>query len=699
MRCSSFTLLLSLAALIGACGPTKAGGPDAGGPICPIDQVKNGTETDVDCGGGCYTCGTGSQCRQHADCFSNSCLIGLCQGPKPTCEDQKLNNSESDIDCGGPNCEPCVPGKACAAATDCQSKVCTAETCLAPTCTDGVQNGLETGVDCGGGGTCDRCATGGTCAVATDCDQGVCVGGECLAPTCMDAVKNANETDLDCGGVCGATCADLKMCSQPGDCINGICGQGACVPAKCTDFVKNGTETDVDCGGPSCAKCAPTESCLVANDCNSGVCTANICQLPTCFDAVKNGNESDVDCGGFDCTPCADNKGCDLAQDCQSKVCSSFKCQPATCFDGVANGNEPDVDCGQLCPQQCAWGYACFAPQDCISTVDCSLGFCTVCMPGQSDCNGFTSDGCESTTSNDLSNCGGCGTVCSTANGTASCNSSSCSVVCNANFGNCDLNAQSNGCEADLLNDPAHCGGCNVSAADTDACTTDLCVNGVPQHTPVNPDDNNVCTVDACSPSTGVTHTPIVCDDADPCTQNLCNPTTGCYYPPKPSLFDFSDATGWTLGSGWQIGPAVAGSGDPGMDHTATSDNKILGYIIGGPYSTAISSYTYATSPVIDTTTATGTVTLEFWRWLTSDYPPYVYQTIDVFNGTSWVQVYNPSGGSDKAWTLVQIDVTTHKNANFQLRFGFRVGSSGAFSGGGMNADDLQLIGVSGTCP
>lgn len=49
------------------------------------------------------------------------------------------------------------------------------------TCTDGVQNGDETGVDCGG--SCTSC--GGT-------------------PNCSDGIQNGDETGIDCGGSCTA---------------------------------------------------------------------------------------------------------------------------------------------------------------------------------------------------------------------------------------------------------------------------------------------------------------------------------------------------------------------------------------------------------------------------------------------------------------------------------------------------------------
>jgi len=74
-----------------------------------------------------------------------------------------------------------------------------------PTCSDGIQNGDETGIDCGGL-VCFAC------------------------PTCNDGIKNGNETGIDCGGICIAC-------------------------PSCTDGIRNGNETGIDCGG-SCPPCA-----------------------------------------------------------------------------------------------------------------------------------------------------------------------------------------------------------------------------------------------------------------------------------------------------------------------------------------------------------------------------------------------------------------------------------------------------------
>ena len=110
---------------------------------------------------------------------SGNFCISVDNGPDPTCDDGIQNGNETGVDCGG-DCAAC------------------------PTCDDGVQNGNETGVDC---------------------------GGDCAAcPTCDDGIQNGNETGIDCGGDCAAC------------------------PA-CDDGIQNGEETGIDCGGPDCEPC------------------------------------------------------------------------------------------------------------------------------------------------------------------------------------------------------------------------------------------------------------------------------------------------------------------------------------------------------------------------------------------------------------------------------------------------------------
>jgi hypothetical protein len=68
---------------------------------------------------------------------------------------------------------------------DCQSNVCTGQTCQAPSCSDGLKNQSETDIDCGGTCAAQPCAVGKGCAVATDCITNRCgVTNLCEAPPC-----------------------------------------------------------------------------------------------------------------------------------------------------------------------------------------------------------------------------------------------------------------------------------------------------------------------------------------------------------------------------------------------------------------------------------------------------------------------------------------------------------------------------------
>jgi hypothetical protein len=204
----------------------------------------------------------------------------------------------------------------------------TADTALpTPTCTDGLKNGTESDIDCGG--SCSACADGKVCAAADDCSSRVCSAAKtCSAATCSDGVKNGVETDTDCGGTCTTKCATGKKCKTGGDCASSLCGTGnKCVAPSCTDGAKNGSETDVDCGGSCSTKCSAGKSCLLSTDCSSGSCTANKCDAPvSCTDGVKNGTETDVDCGGGCAVKCANGKACSGDIDCSGGWCAASVC-------------------------------------------------------------------------------------------------------------------------------------------------------------------------------------------------------------------------------------------------------------------------------------------------------------------------------------------------------------------------------------
>jgi hypothetical protein len=238
--------------LDGAGTMVAAGGPYASGNsnsstteyICLPDGCYEFTIYDSGGDGLCCRFGFGSYSLSNA---GNGALIAsggnygdlettaFCLGStQPTCFDGIQNGDEQGVDCGGSSCPPCGP---------------------APSCNDGIQNGQETGVDCGGP-ACPAC------------------------PTCFDGIQNGDEQGVDCGG---------SSCPP-------------CGPApSCNDGIQNGQETGIDCGGPACPAC------------------------PTCFDGIQNGDEQGVDCGGSNCQACG---------------------PVPSCNDGIQNGQETGIDCG-----------------------------------------------------------------------------------------------------------------------------------------------------------------------------------------------------------------------------------------------------------------------------------------------------------------------------------------------------------------
>jgi hypothetical protein len=383
-------------------------------PACS-DMVQNGAETDVDCGGGCPGCGPGMHCNADADCAGHACVGGACA---PNCSDGVKDNDETDKDCGGSCAAKCADGKGCAVAADCTSDVCgMTGVCLMATCADGVINEGETDKDCGG--PCSPCADGSHCVKAADCTSGVCTSGTCAMPTCGDMVQNGSETDKDCGGGTCPACALGAHCAQHADCASGVCTGGVCVSPSCSDKLQNEGESDVDCGGP-CPPCAAGSKCVQGSDCTSTVCTGGVCTTPTCTDMLKNGKETGVDCGGPDCSPCPLGEGCVGPLDCQSVACNGLVCVQPTCSDNTKNGGETGVDCGGgTCPP-CGAGQGCAMDADCAAPNTCGGG-----NPGTANVCGCTADPLATS-------CAGatCGTVTNNCGATVSCGSCAAPLTC-----------------------------------------------------------------------------------------------------------------------------------------------------------------------------------------------------------------------------------------------------------------------------
>ncbi|CAF1086071.1 unnamed protein product [Adineta steineri] len=155
--------------------------------------------------------------------------------------------------------------------------------------------------------------------------------------TCRDGIMNGNETDIDCGGSC-PTCAVGKKCTLTKDCNNVQCINDICANATCNDAIKNNGETDADCGGSNCSPCGTGKACSGARDCVSKSCASGICKDKTCDDRIMNGDETDIDCGGS-CPVCGVYQMCKVDLDCatgnNSIACLYGYCQPVIYSNGT----------------------------------------------------------------------------------------------------------------------------------------------------------------------------------------------------------------------------------------------------------------------------------------------------------------------------------------------------------------------------
>lgn len=161
-------------------------------------------------------------------------------GCDQTCRVEQCFVCSDDVAAGRSICGP--------ACNELAGQYCYAGACVS--CVDGIQNGAETDVDCGGG--CGPCDISKRCTGANDCSSGFCSGGLC----CNEA----------CDGMC-------IRCDLPDSA--GIC---AFVPESETHedelFVCNGASA---CDGKGACKKLSTEACSAGIECISGKCLNGAC--------------------------------------------------------------------------------------------------------------------------------------------------------------------------------------------------------------------------------------------------------------------------------------------------------------------------------------------------------------------------------------------------------------------------------------
>jgi hypothetical protein len=243
--------------------------------LCLVDAHCTPPAT---CGGG--NPGTPGLCG----CTKQSCAtLGATCGAIPdgcggtlSCNGVK-DGGETDVDCGGPSCaDKCAPGQACAAATDCASGFCTDGVCCDSAC-----NGL-----------CKSCALPGSVGSCSNTPFGSPEAACVLTGTC----NGHGACTLGIGGY---------ACTQGYQCASSFCVDGYCCNTACTGTCRSCAADPLSFGsclsisvmwGPSvgdpngdppcslcnyagsCVKHAAGSPCTFAADCASFACVGGICQ-------------------------------------------------------------------------------------------------------------------------------------------------------------------------------------------------------------------------------------------------------------------------------------------------------------------------------------------------------------------------------------------------------------------------------------
>lgn len=163
-----------------------------------------------------------------------------------------------------------------------------------PTCDDGIQNGDETGVDCGGS-SCAPCQSG-------------CSENEVTLSITFDNYPEETSWSIVTDG--GTTVASgnystanpdgstvTETLCLPNDCytftINDSYGDGICCSFGNGSYTLTGPDGQIKSGG-SFTSSEATDFCLGSTP----------PPPPTCDDGIQNGDETGIDCGGSSCAPC-----------------------------------------------------------------------------------------------------------------------------------------------------------------------------------------------------------------------------------------------------------------------------------------------------------------------------------------------------------------------------------------------------------
>ncbi len=453
---------------------------DDGNPCTPNEGCK---------GGKCTATANTCECSKDADCIAKD-DGNLCNGLL-YCNLKQLPhvcelNPASVVSC------PSVDD------TSCTQHACAPKTgkCVAVVLPDGA--------------TCD--ADGSECTQGDHCKSGICTASQSV---CMC------QSDADCGkyedgDLCNGTlyCNPvLKACIvNPATIVQCPFGQdNTCLQNQCDAATGKCAMTPVN-GGGSCDAdgnpCTPYDSCL-GGKCQQG---ANVCQCQQLAD----------------CAPKDDSNPCNgtLACDTKNNVCVVNLATVVTCADDgglPCTRNLCNPANGKCQPTAVYEGKWCNGDDNpCTLNDTCVAGACSV---GKNICACDLDPHCDG--KDDASKCNGT-LYCNKAQAPYVCEVASATVVkCSAANDSACLKNQCVSLSGKCVPTPVAAG---VTCDDGNLCTPmDHCKLGLCSGLPLDCDDGDPCTADACLAKNGVcSHKLASCDDANSCTADTCDATKGC---------------------------------------------------------------------------------------------------------------------------------------------------------------------------
>jgi hypothetical protein len=286
----------------------------------------------------------------------------------------------------------------------------------APSCADGVKNGDETGIDCGG--HCGKCAAGGPCLVNADCQFSCRADKTCAA---CNAASDCPGDEKECvhrtctAGVCGSShdaAGTVLTVQTTGDCKRRQCAADGSVAVAnddtdvpedhnpCTnDICTSGTPSHTlmpassNCGGANhCNATGQCIGCSVASDCpgtdtscRTRTCSAaGVCDFTYAAAGTKLTDPTAGDCKALQCDGLGNeqvvNDNADLPVD--NNVCTTDECSSGTpshrpVVSGTACGGSLVCDGASHCVE-CLSANTCPGTDAECHTRSCVSGACGV---------------------------------------------------------------------------------------------------------------------------------------------------------------------------------------------------------------------------------------------------------------------------------------------------------------------------------